>query len=602
MLKRIWTAADPAAKVTGGEDLIEKTDHTNEICLHTNDSLYNAGLLGLKRVLNRMGELYNPDIPYCDVQDSSICVQKGAFSEKFTTAYFDVLIEHYGNDTVYSRLIRNLETILSPALTADMFIEKSNELLQKKNKTTGKENKANANLEKFIKAKGSYISGFDILRNYYDIDYDFIEKIELAKKEKSPVILKKILKEIYEHLNNKDVKHILILKGIAHTRVNQYWDGVSFLSSQKNKKQDKPWTRIPFEQAFYDYFITPITEYTPKKGKKVMGCFQCGRTLQAGASSTAWVNKTMPDVKRKTDSFWNYIPDIMMCPFCMLVYACVPLGFTTFANEGVFVNDCRSMKALDSANCFTDVSDELKDDTFAAVINRFTLTADEKQAKGDLQNVQVVRCSGGNYKVNTLTADMLEAFIHLKPTFEKLLKANPRLFHQTMAHVLNGQELYGMMLKGYRDTLEKGYSLNVYSLVLNIQIEMFGRKKEKTALETDKSTKWAAYKSGQALRSKIKSVSKESGKAKANEKRLVGVTYRLLNALQSSDYRLFMDTIERQYISLSSDIPHVFLSAVNNDEMLQMVGHAFVQGLNSNVENNDKEAGNKENASTESEG
>jgi CRISPR-associated protein Cst1 len=395
-------------------------------------------------------------------------------------------------------------------------------------------------------------------------------------------------------LESEAVKHVLLLKDIAYTRVQNYWSGVSFLHKTKNKE--------PFEQAFNEYFITSIAAYKPKKGKKTMDCFQCGRTLQAGASSTAWVNETMPDVKRKTDSFWNYIPDIMMCPFCMLVYACVPLGFTTFANEGVFVNDCRSLKALDRVNCFTDVSDELKNDTFAAVINRFTLTADEKQAKGELQNVQVVRCSSGDYKVNTLTADMLEAFIRLKPTFEKLLKANPRLFHQIIAYVLKGQELYGMMLKGYRDALQRGYSLNVYSLVLTIQIEMFGRKKEKKALETDKNAKWAAYKSGQALRSRISSVSAESGKSKANEKRLVGVTYRLLNALQSSDYRLFMDTIERQYVSLNIDIPLVFLSAVNNDEMLQMVGHAFVQGLNSKVEGGNKEADKRENASAESEG
>ena len=121
-------------------------------------------------------------------------------------------------------------------------------------------------------------------------------------------------------------------------------------------------------------------------------------------------------------------------------------------------------------------------------------------------------------------------------------------------------------------------------------------------METDEKAKWAAYKSGQALRNKIKLVSKESGKAKANEKRLVGVTYRLLNALQSSDYSLFMDTIERQYISLNLDIPKAFLCAIGNDEMLEIIGHAFVQGLNSKIEVEDnKEAGQKVNALTESE-
>jgi len=571
--------------------LIDQTDHTDEICLHTNDALYNAGLLGLKRVLDRMNELYDPAIPYGDVQGSSIYVQKEAFSEKFTTAYFDVLIEQYGNDTVYSKLMNEFEDLLSPNISSADLPKRIKNFFS-----------AQGNLNKLVRKGSSYLSGFAILKHYYDMNFDFVPYIQKAKSEKDEDVQLSMLPELYHQLKDENVKHVLTLKGIAYTRVNKYWNGVSFLSSQKNKKRDKPWTKIPIEQAFGDYFIGPISDYKLNTKKNAISCFQCGNAINKKDSSMSWVNNTTTDLGKKSDSFWNYNPDIYICPYCKLVYACLPLGFTTFANEGVFVNDCRSIKALESANIFTDVSDELKNDTFAAVINRFTLTADEKQAKGELQNVQVVRCSGGNYKVNTLTADMLEAFIHLKPTFQKLLKANPRLFHQTMASVLNGQELYGMMLKGYRDALRKGYSLTIYSLVLNIQIEMFGRKKEKKALETDKNAKWAAYKSGQELRNKIKLVSKESGKAKVNEKHLVGLTYRLLNALQSNDYSSFINTIVRQYASLNLDeIPFVFLNAVNNDEMLQMVGCAFVLGLNSEDKDNDKKASKKVNALTESE-
>ncbi|MCH3971210.1 MAG: type I-B CRISPR-associated protein Cas8b1/Cst1 [Oscillospiraceae bacterium] len=548
-----------------------------EVYLYANDALYNAGLLGCARVLDRMEQTDEHCYYRTGENGCSIYVQPEAFSEKFTKAYFEKLIEQYGNDTVYKNLMDELAYITSEnARQSENYTKKLSScisLLYAKLK------------------RNSYQAGFEILKTHYGINYDFLATAKSIKNEADPQKQLSKLKEIDEQLKNKDVRYVLLLKDIIYTRVQEYWTGVSFLHKQKNKE--------PFEQAFNDYFLDAIQKYKTKKGKKSIDCFQCGRTLQSGASSTAWVNETVPDVKRKTDSFWNYKPDIMMCPYCMLVYACVPLGFSTFAHEGVFVNDCRSIKALKSANNFKDVSEELKDDPFAVVINRFTLTAEEKEAKNQVQNIQVVRCSNAHYTVNNLTADMLIAFQNLNLTFEKLLKANSHLFHRTLERVLNNQELYGMMLSGYRESLKNGYGFGIYSWVLDIQIEMFGRNKDKETVRMEKSYKWTAYKAGQALRKTVQAVNPNSGKTRANEKRLVGVTYRLLNALQSDDYKLFMDTMTRQYISLGLTIPKVFCNAIQDTELFPVIGHAFIQGLNSSAkpEENSKTDTNTENES-----
>lgn len=542
------------------------------IHLHINDALYNAGLLGLYRVLNRMPADSSGE-PYYRLDSENLIVRQEAFSEEFTKAYFEELIDRYGSDTVYENLIKELEWILSPnAREAEDFPKKLKKCI--------------SSLCEKLK-RNSYTAGFEILRKYYNTKYDFWGIVKSIKNEENQQKQLNMLQELYEQMKQEDVRHVLCLKDIVYTRVQNYWTGVSFLYKDKTKNKE------PFEQAFSDYFLVPIATYKPKKGKKVMPCFQCGRALQAKASSTAWVNDTMPDVKRKTDSFWNYVPDIMMCPYCMLVYACVPLGFTTFASEGVFVNDCRSIRTLNTANNFPDSSQDLQKDAFAEVINQFLLTADETQAENWLQNVQVVRRSGDTYRVNTLTADMLEDFVGLKGTLGKLLKANPYLFHQTLEHILNGQELYGLMLQGYRNSLEQGYGLGIYNWLLEIQIKMFCRKRDKEAVKTQMSLKSQAYRAGAVLKARIWEVNIDTGKQRANGKRLIGVTYRLLNALQGDNQKLFFDTIERLYMSFGFEIPKIFFYAIHNDENFQVIGHAFVQGLNSASKENKTNEENK---------
>ena len=538
----------------------------NEICLHLNDALYNAGLVGLIRVLEEMDE-FNIDGPCFryDEKGSSVIVRKTAFSKKFTDAYVDVLLQHYGSNTMYMQLVAALENIQNADRKNRNFQDNLKKCVQQLGKT--------------IK-RPSYKSGFEILEKYYGIGYDFIGTADIIKTEKEPEKQLKMIEEITREFKNDEVQHVLELKDITYTQVQNYWNGISFLHKSKNKE--------PLEKAFTSYFMEAIWNEKPRKRKKSIQCFQCGRDLPARSPSMAWVNQTMPDIKRKTDSFWNYNPDFYLCPYCSLVYACIPIGFTSFASEGIFVNDNRSIRCLMSANNFDNVSDELKRDPFAVIINRFALNTREKQAQNLTQNIQVIRNSHGNYQVNTLTADMLNAFIALKPVLQKLLKANPYLFHKTLEYVLNSRELYGFLTLEYRKALKEGQRFNIYSLILEVQIEMFGRKKGNDMINSRMDKKAKAYKAGQALRENVERVD-QNGKSRANSKRLVGVTYHLLNALQSGNSQLFMNTVERRYLSLGLDIPSIFLDAIGNDELMQIIGHAFVQGLNSsesNVANN----------------
>ncbi|MDD3231348.1 MAG: ATP-binding cassette domain-containing protein [Oscillospiraceae bacterium] len=82
----------------------------------------------------------------------------------------------------------------------------------------------------------SYTAGFKILKDYYHIDYDFVGTAKALKNEKDVQKQIDVLPDIKMQLENRDVKHVLLLKDIAYTRVQNYWSGVSFLHRTKNKE------------------------------------------------------------------------------------------------------------------------------------------------------------------------------------------------------------------------------------------------------------------------------------------------------------------------------------------------------------------------------
>ena len=62
------------------------------ITLHLNDALYNAGILGFLRVLEKGKISY-------ELSDQIISFSSDEMIDKFTNAYFDTLLAMYGSET-----------------------------------------------------------------------------------------------------------------------------------------------------------------------------------------------------------------------------------------------------------------------------------------------------------------------------------------------------------------------------------------------------------------------------------------------------------------------------------------------------------------------
>lgn len=78
--------------------------------------------------------------------------------------------------------------------------------------------------------KNSFVSGYEIIDKYTDATTLNVNRIKEMKKEKDVSEKYKIYCEIYELLEQKEVQDILIIKDLMYTKLNMFYDSISFFS------------------------------------------------------------------------------------------------------------------------------------------------------------------------------------------------------------------------------------------------------------------------------------------------------------------------------------------------------------------------------------
>lgn len=513
--------------------------------LQLNDALYNAGLLGLVRVMERMR------IPLENERGTSLTVDDSIFEDgKFTEAYFDELCDRYQSQTKYAKLMQELSR----------YTGRNPEIPDK----TDKDYRAWVTSVKTKLESDSYKAAYEIVAKQEADAFDFRPLIQKWKSSKEPAQQIACVPELYEKL--KQYGKTFVLKDIAYNFVQPYWGGIAFLNRNKNKD--------PFEQTFEKEFIQPILSYKQKKGKKVYHCLQCDAVLSGAIADArmSWIEDVGIDVKRKTNGFWNFNIDLGTCPLCKLVYACIPIGFRSMAYEGVFINSNTNFKRLKSLNDLKP--EDPTEGSFATIINTFVVEAELREAENKLKNIQVIRRRRNDdgqweYRVNILSAELLKKFKQCKESLERLIKINPRLHRQVINEILEGKNLYPLLYRQYRRTLRDKHSLGIYFPVLCVQIMMFNGKEKNCMTE---NYLWHVRRKGYDL---------QVGIAKRlNSKNTVTLSYGLLNALQAGDKNRFLQLVMRQYLSMNLQVPDLFIDAIADDEKFRAVGNAFLIGLN----------------------
>jgi CRISPR-associated protein Cst1 len=68
-------------------------------------------------------------------------------------------------------------------------------------------------------------------------------------------------------------------------------------------------------------------------------------------------------------------------------------------------------------------------------------------------------------------------------------------------------------------------------------------------------------------------------KKKGSDKKLEGISYKLLNSLKTNNNGMFMDVIINSYLYAGQQIPSFFTDCLKSNVELKTIGYAFVSGL-----------------------
>ena len=535
-----------------------QTDHT--IRVEIKDWLYNAGLVGLYRILK------HADIPVTK-RDNYIQFDAQAL-EDFEDKYFKYLYNTYEKDSLWRHLTSRFERDLEAL---------DNERLDDEGKSA---------IDDFFKAfatdldKASNRSAYEIVTG----DANHMKNILKTVKDKQTPPADKLAAAaaIYEFFQKH--KRIIQAKYVSYAVITHYWQNKSFLNKQQ-VKQD-------MYKLYKKDFVEPILPFlnSPPKKKPFCNCLGCNRPINSksdGSTGLTWLNMDL-DPARKTSLYWNYKPDILVCPICNLVYSCVPAGFVTIKRKGIFINDNSNIDTLINYNYMTkDRMESIEKIEEAENLSYFHIIslirrARDKNLPREMNNIQIVKNEGDRtYTFNMLSKHLLQVIKASEKELELLSKRKGfplegyksrsknktyiDLYQEVVRRLYLNISLYPLVQTLFHVLMaDGGTNLGIIETIFKININYIGGNM------SDKKI-YAMKKIGLEL--------KASYKKRGETNKISGIAYRLLNYLKTKNPNGFLDVVINCHMHIGKEIPTLFVEAIDNIDRFQAYGYSFLLGF-----------------------
>lgn len=509
--------------------------------------------------------------------------------ENFTEYYLKTLINKFEKDTNYYMIIDKYHALISHDFTEDSSQYK--EFLN------------------FLSSKLKKFKGYEIIKKRNE-KTDILNTLDLLKRKDIDFDTKKIyLKEIVECLEKH--KDIFLLKDIVNTKVKLFWDNIAFLNNNNKNKE--------MSDCYKNTFIDPVIQYLNKKQRKSANqCIECGRNVSSQKEgSMRWLNDVGVDIKRKISNYWNFNPDIVVCPICKTVYSCAPLGFYIVGNNALFINSNTSIEAIirmNNLNFKMNTLVGIENAVYYSIARAFNYLSNVESAKKQANsNIQVVKRvaykNGTTYQFNIIVPSVLTVLSEREKEFRQLLnkyymfsqKANkkePRkiinIYDKTIENILNNRDLYMLLYDILKDALDSSQKVDFLYAVLKVQISnlmkgVTGMERTERINKLEKTT-FFLRKCGLEIKGTFADNNEiqESGKLKS-------YIYKLLTALRINNVSLFMDTAIRIFNDTKKEIPITFINMLNDQNQFKILGYAFVLGLLGQDDVSDKNEFNNKN-------
>lgn len=561
--------------------------------LYPNHAFYNAGLLGLYDVLMTQAEKMGD-------YDAIAMLEGSAISLKIPARLF------YGIETAW------VDTVIKrfrPQSACAELLSRYNACLDAANKSEASEAQVNALLSDAEKklSSASYKNAMIAISGGGDT-YDPLPVIKplVKSKESNPSERMLSAKPVFDYIERH--KRLFMMKDFAYTVLNQYWTNKAFLNPTKNK--------VDMEMCFGQDFIRPIEKLLDEAEKNNDTCFECGAPTPAKyLDGMTWICDMGIDDARKRSNYWNFKADAYICPVCMLVYSCMPLGYTIVGGQGMFVNTNAGIRQLAAANGFRQNPDEkLKskgielDETNGRIAYKrlrahsYLAMCEGHNSEKQLESVQTVLRlrSGGDkpvYRTELLTRPQLFAIKGCENVLMALVKITIKLgeqyinlFDEAMENLISGRNQHTLIQTVMYAQTKENRSMYPARLLLNVQIHQKGGEDVEN---TDRMARlvYVVAHEGSDLRLAL------SGDENEKNNKLRGYIYKLLNYVKAGNRKDFFDTVIRMYAGLGKELPtDLFVKMQGDDETFTTLAQSYIMGLSGDIDSKKKaeEAESKE--------
>lgn len=458
--------------------------------------------------------------------------------------------------------------------------------------------------------KSSYLSAYEMLSdvdNITPINKDIIEDL---KKESDLSVKHEKYNNIYQIINQKKIKDSLIYTDLLYDYFKLFFSENSQSHKitrlcEKNKK---------YSDTFKNNFISPLFDEMdiPQKKKSAI-CIECLGTMSATEVQKKKRRLTFlfdiaDDLDRKKSYYWFCKPDAYVCPLCNFIYAFIPLGFAFIGSEAVFINSNSTIETL--IKIMSAQREKISETSNLSVRKRIMRTFTEEKIDAlekTNSNIQIILRSSNfsHFVFDVIDKDMIKKFkqgskelskLECKKVIFKSYDSNSNgkkilsVYDTVLDMILNKHTLYPFIDKILKNEIDKSNNIEYIQDIIYLEIIFNGG----TKMDELKPKVDFAFMSGKALREKI--LGKETAKssengAEADDNRLRGLVYRLVNLTAVGDCSQFIDTVIRIYAGYSLTIPAIFKDCYKSDEMFKAISHGFILGLKyvAYEKNNDKQ-------------
>ena len=606
--------------------------------IYLNDWFYNSGIVGFLRILD-----YNND-NFAEIKDNYITFETKKL-EKFHKYYFKYFFDKYNIGLKTTERIENSFEKIINYLKEDSQDKQVIKETQEKLKTEKKYVKdiIKKQLDKIKKYDESTYS--NILIEYNKIDkiktqenideLNNIREIITKELQKEDInkrltlnLFKSILSKNYfgqisflnvgknaltfeeqEKIMYKDyISNIIEIDFIDEILHDKYKiEELKILIKDKLDNQEiskeviQIYTNIQKRFIDKEKSLDEIKDYIQKN--VFAHCYMCenDKSLTSNYSEGNFIPLAVSSDNMK-NFFWNQNAEFPICDVCKLILFCIPAGISSVkktTKENVNGQVVYREKEVNGfVNYDTSVDDLLKMNNYLSqtsnvdksIYNPYEeLILNIVEQQRNLQEWQLENIFIVEFETEYLAFSRIEYF-NIKRYIAKFfveysqntlnIMKDYRYKIQIMDYILKNKDLKYIINSRLREELSKE-TQNGFNSFIATRIRLILNLLKKEDMEMDERVKKnnvklsVLYNLGVSIHEELK--------AKKEDNKLDGYTYKMLNSIKSGNKKEFMDVIIRIHMSMGKDISPIFLEVMQDTDLdFESIGHSFISGLISN--------------------